>query len=450
LPSEPLLGPSYASEEVRAALDDPAWLQAMLDVEAALAAAAADAGLVGRSEADAVAGCCRAELFDLEDIGARAASAGNPVIPLVHDLRSAVPHGAAAAVHVGATSQDIIDTSLMLLARRTLPTIDAALGRAVAAAALLADRHRDDLQPGRTLLQHAVPITFGLTAATWAVGLVEAQAALDRVATERLAVQLGGAAGTLAPLGEAGVEVMDRLADRLGLASPALPWPTTRGRVVELASALALVAGAAGKVATDVIGLMQTEVDEAREAAGAGRGGSSAMPHKRNPASAAFIVSAAHQVVGAAGVVLGAQLQVHQRAAGPWHAEWAPLRRALLLAAGSAERLAELVEGLEVDVPRMRADLDRTGGLVMTEAVVGALVRAGVDPAAARATVETCARAAHTEGRPLADVLALDPVVRSALGRDELDHALDPRRHLGATGAFIDRALSEAGGATPP
>ncbi|HEX6786735.1 MAG TPA: lyase family protein, partial [Acidimicrobiales bacterium] len=374
----------------------------------------------------------------------------NPVIPLVADLRAAVPDHAARAVHVGATSQDVIDTSLMLLARRTILTIDAALARAIAAAAALAERHRDDVQPGRTLLQHAVPITFGLTAATWLVGLVEARAALDRVASERLAVQLGGAAGTLAPLGEHGVAVMERLADRLGLATPTLPWATSRGRVVELAGALVLVAGSAGKVATDVIGLMQTEVDEVRESDEPGRGGSSAMPHKRNPASATLVVSAAHQVVGAASVVLGAQLQVHQRAAGPWHAEWDPLRRALLLTAGAAERVADLLEGLDVDAARMRTDLDRTGGMVMTESVVSSLVAAGVDHAAARATVETCLRAAQSESRPLADVLALDPVVRSALGEDGLHHALDPRRHLGATDAFIDRALTTARGATTP
>ena len=198
MPSEPLLGPSYATAPVRAALDDEAWLQAMLDVEAALAGAAADAGLVERADADAVAEQCRADRFDLAGIGARAATAGNPVIPLVADLRTAVPDHAARAVHVGATSQDVIDTSLMLLARRTIPTIDAALARAVAAAAGLAERHRDDVQPGRTLLQHAVPITFGLTAATWLVGLVEARAALDRVATRapgRAARRRGGDVG---------------------------------------------------------------------------------------------------------------------------------------------------------------------------------------------------------------------------------------------------------------
>ena len=262
MPSEPLLGPSYATAPVRAELDDTAWLQAMLDVEAALAAAAADVGLVEAADADAVAEHCRADRFDLAGIGIRAATAGNPVIPLVADLRTAVPAHAARAVHLGATSQDVIDTSLMLLARRTIPAIDAALTRAVSAAAGLAERHRGDVQPGRTLLQHAVPITFGLTAATWLVGLVVARTALDRVATERLAVQLGGAAGTLAPLGDHGVAVMEHLAERLGLAAPELPWATSRGRVVELAGALVLVAGAAGKVATDVAGLMQTEADE--------------------------------------------------------------------------------------------------------------------------------------------------------------------------------------------
>ena len=201
-------------------------------------------------------------------------------------------------------------------------------------------------------------------------------------------MQLGGAAGTLGALDDAGIGVMERVAGRLGLAAPPLPWATTRGRMAELTSALAIAAGAMGKVATDIIGLMQTEVAEVREH---GCGGSSAMPHKRNPAAAALVVSAAHQVAGAAGVVLAAQLQAHQRSAGTWHAEWEPVRRALELTAGSAERLADLVEGLEIDPARMRANLDLTGGLVMSEAVAGALVAGGLDPAAAAATVSRCA-----------------------------------------------------------
>ena len=197
-----------------------------------------------------------------------------------------------------------------------------------------------------------------------------------------------------------------------------------------------------GKVALDIIGLMQTEVAEVSEAAGAGRGRSSAMPHKRNPASATFVVAAAHQVAGAAGIVLGAQLQVHQRAAGPWHAEWEPLRRALELTAGAAERLAELLADLEVDTARMRSNLDLTAGLVMTEAIVTALVAAGVDPGDARASVSACADAAREEGRTLADVLAADPTVGAALDADALKRALDPVQHLGAACAFVDRALT--------
>jgi 3-carboxy-cis,cis-muconate cycloisomerase len=451
-PAASLLGPSFASAEVRAVLDDRAWLQAMLDVEAELARAASDVGLVPVAAAEAVAASCRAERFDGADLAERAATAGNPVIPLVEDLRAAVPPKAAGAVHLGATSQDILDTSLMVLADRALGVTDAALARSIGAAAGLAADHRLDLMPGRTLLQHAVPITFGLTAATWLVGLADARSGLVRVRSERLAVQLGGAAGTLAPLGDRGAEVMERLAARLGLSAPPLPWHTTRGRVAELVSALAVAAGAMGKVAADVIGLMQTEVAEVREAAGPGRGGSSAMPHKRNPASATFVVAAAHQVVGAAGVVLAAQLQVHQRAAGPWHAEWEPVRRALELTAGAAERLADLLAGLEIDKARMRADLDLTGGLVMTEALLGALTGVGMDPETARSCVAASARRALDEGQGLMEVLASDPTVRSALDAAALADALDPSLHVGATSDFIDRALALQGpstGATP-
>ena len=447
-----LLGPSFASDEVRALLDDRAWLQAMLDVEAALARAAADLGLVPAGAAETVASCCRAAQFDEAALAARAATAGNPVIPLVEDLRAAVAPEALSAVHLGATSQDIIDTSLMLLADRALGVTDAALARSIGAAAGLAARHRLDLMPGRTLLQHAVPITFGLTAATWLVGLADARSGLARVRSERLAVQLGGAAGTLAPLGDRGAEVMERLAARLGLRAPPLPWHTTRGRVAELVSALAVATGAMGKVAADVIGLMQTELAEVHEAAGPGRGGSSAMPHKRNPASATFVDAAAHQVAGAAGIVLAVQVQVHQRAAGAWHAEWEPVRRALELTAGAAERLADLLGDLEVDTARMRADLDLTGGLVMTEALVGALTGTGMDPGTARATVEHAARRALAEGQALVELLASDPTVRSALDDDALADALDPFLHLGATSAFIDRALALQGPSTgaPP
>jgi 3-carboxy-cis,cis-muconate cycloisomerase len=436
-----LAGPSTASDRAWADVDDTAWLQAMLDVEAALAAAAADAGVVPRAAADAVASCCRADRFDLADLGRRAATAGTPVIPLVADLRAAVPAGARAAVHVGATSQDVIDTSLMLLASRSLARLDGELERGASAAAALAERHRRDLAVGRTLGQHAVPVTFGLTAATWLMGLVDARALAARVAAERLAVQLGGAAGTLAPLGDAGPAVVERLAAHLGLAAPPLPWHTTRGRTAELAATLAVVAGSLGRVATDVIALARTEVGEVREGSG---GGSSTMPHKRNPVRSILVVSAAHQVNGLASIVLGAQLQEHQRAAGPWQAEWEPMRTALALTVGAAERLADVLDGLEVDVDRMRSNLALTGGMVMTEAVTTALVERGLDAAQARAIVEAAVDMVLSGRESLSETLAADPVVAGALDPRALEHALEPGEHLGATDAFIDHALAHA------
>jgi 3-carboxy-cis,cis-muconate cycloisomerase len=194
-------------------------------------------------------------------------------------------------------------------------------------------------------------------------------------------------------------------------------------------------------VATDVVALARTEVGEVREGNG---GGSSAMPHKRNPAQATLVVSAAHQVTGLASIVLGAQLQEHQRAAGPWQAEWEPLRTALALTVGAAERLAGVLEGLQVDVERMRANLRLTGGLVMTEALVTALVARGVDPAQARAAVEAAAGVVLSGSRSLSDALAADPRVAGALDPDALERALDPAAQLGAAGAFIDHALAHA------
>jgi 3-carboxy-cis,cis-muconate cycloisomerase len=446
LPSEGggLLGPLFGGSRADAELTDRAWLRAMLDAERALAVASARAGAVPDQAAAAVAAACHAGRFDPDDLGRRALDAGNPVVPLVRDLTAAVAEAAgpeaARWVHHGATSQDIMDTAASLVAARALAPILDDLGGAAEAAAGLADRHRATAMAGRTLGQQALPITFGLKAAGWLVALDEAAAGLDR-ARERLAAQLGGAAGTLASLGPDGVEAATWYAAELGLAEPVLPWHTNRVRVAELAGALGVAAGVLGKVALDVTLLAQTEVAEATEAAPGGRGGSSTLPHKRNPVGAVLVTAATRRVPGLVATLLSAMAQEHERATGAWHAEWEPLAELLRLVGGAAARGRELLAGLEVHPDRMRAGLEVTGGQLLAEpvatALAGALGRVG-----AQDLVRRLSRQAADTGRPLGEVLAGDPTVRSHLEEADIGRLLDPQGYLGSAGRLIDRALA--------
>jgi 3-carboxy-cis,cis-muconate cycloisomerase len=327
---------------VAEAVSGRAWLQAMLDFEAALARAQAVAGIISAADAEAIAAACDADRYDLAEIGAGAAEIGNPAGAVVKALKAAVD----APVHHGATSQDAVDTAAMLVTKRALaPLLDDVRG-AADAAARLAREHRDTPIAGRTLLQHAAPTTFGLKAAGWMVGLDEAAAGLGRV---RLAAQLGGPAGTLAPL--------PGFAASLGLEEPVLPWHTLRGRIGELAGGLGVAAGALGKPARDVTLLAQTEVAEVREAA---PGGSTSMPHKRNPVAAIATLGCAAQAPGLVATLLAAMVQEHERAAGAWHSEWRPLCDLLTTVGSAAAWLRTSLEGLEVDAERMRANLGDT------------------------------------------------------------------------------------------
>jgi 3-carboxy-cis,cis-muconate cycloisomerase len=424
-------------------VDDPAWLRAMLDVEAALARAEARAGVIAASDADAIARACDTVEFDVAAIGRDAAGIGNPVGPLVRALTDAVEGSAAGQVHLGATSQDVLDTAAMLVARRALEPLLADVAGASNAAAALARAHRDTPAAGRTLLQQAVPIAFGLKAAGWMSGL-DAAAASVRRANERLAVQFGGAAGTLAALGDAGLAVLGHLAEELGLEEPALPWHTERTRVGELAGALGVAASAIAKPARDVTLLAQTEVAEAREGAS---GGSSTLPHKRNPVAAVAALGCAMQAPGLTSTLLASMVQEHERAAGAWHAEWRPLTELLLTVGSAASWLRECLEHLELDEDRIRANLDLSGGAIMTERVAMALTPS-VGRLAAHDLIERAALDAATSGRPLVDALSELPDVAAVLDRAALEQLFDPAGYLGSAGAFVDRALRahESGG----
>jgi 3-carboxy-cis,cis-muconate cycloisomerase len=440
---------------------DTAWLQAMLDAEAGLARALERAGLTPAGSGAAVTAAARAENFDPNELGGFAALTGNPVPGLARALARQVPQTAVSAVHRGATSQDILDTAAMLLAKRAFGVIEADLARAAGAAADLAEAHRTSIMIGRTLLQQAVPVTFGLVAAGWLTSLDEAREGLAAVAAQRLAVQFGGAAGTLASLGDAGQRVALLLAEELGLAVPVLPWHTDRLRIIDLSTALARAAAALGKIARDVTLLAQSEVGEVSEGAAGGsaesrtdpgaaaaaprRGGSSAMPHKNNPVAAIAILGCTRQVPGLLATLAAAAEQELQRAAGAWHAEWEPLTALLKLTGSAASWGAELLPGLAVDTSRMAANLAATKGLPLAEHVASLL--AGVlGGAQAHDLVAQASARAVGAGLPLSDVLMAVPrleerLTAAGITAEQIDSALDPAGYLGSADAFITAAL---------
>jgi 3-carboxy-cis,cis-muconate cycloisomerase len=348
----------FSRGDVAREVSDWAWLQAMLDVEAALSRALCRAGLASAEAARAITEAARADSFDLRELGAASAATGNPVPALVKALAAAVPEEARAAVHLGATSQDVLDTAMMLLTKRAGPIVLSDLAGAADACALLAQRHRGSVMVGRTLLQQAVPITFGLKAAGWLEALGQTRLRLSDVVRHRLPVQFGGAAGTLGSLGARGIDVAHLLAEELDLPEPVLPWHTFRMPIVDLAAALAGVSAVLGKIARDVTLLAQSEVAEVSEPFSPGRGASSAMAHKRNPVGAVAVLGCVRRAPGLLATLVAAAEQEHERAAGAWHAEWETLGDLIRLTGSAAAWIRELLGGLEVDTERMRANLD--------------------------------------------------------------------------------------------
>jgi 3-carboxy-cis,cis-muconate cycloisomerase len=351
-----LLDAVLARGGVRTIVSDAVFVQAMLDFEAALAAAHAGTGRITGDDARAIAAACHAARYNIAELAVRAADTGTPVVPLVETLRTLVGRETADAVHLGATSQDVVDSAAMVVAKRSLVVILADLRAAAAAAAGLAAEHRSTLMPGRTLLQRAAPVTFGLKAAGWLTALDEADDGLERVSSSRLAVQLGGATGTLAAMWPNGQSVVADVAASLGLSVPVLPWHTDRTRIAELAGVLGEAAGALAKPALDVVLLAQTEVGEVREGV-PGRGGSSAIPGKANPVAAVATLACARRAPGLVAELLAAGVHEHERAAGAWHAEWLPMRDLLIAVGSAAAWLRDCLEHLVVDADRMSGNL---------------------------------------------------------------------------------------------
>jgi 3-carboxy-cis,cis-muconate cycloisomerase len=432
------------TDSVAAHFTSLARLQAMLNVEAALADAEASVGVIPRAAAEAIRRAAGAELYDAIAIEIEARQAGNLAIPLVRHLTARVgsaDEASARYVHWGATSQDIIDTALVLQLRESVPVIIEDLARAADAAAGHARRHAQTPMAGRTWLQQATPITFGLKAAGWLDALDRVTRSLRSALDAALVLQLGGASGTLAALGDQGSAVATAMGQGLTLTVAAIPWHAHRDRLAALACALGVATGTTGKIARDLGLLAQTEVAEAHEPAGAA-GGSSSMPHKQNPVRAAIAIGAAVRAPGLVATMLSAMPQEHERGLGGWQAEWDTLPELVTIAGDAAGAMAGALETLVVDPVRMHANLDITGGLVLAEAVVLRLAPAMGKPDA-HAHVERAARRAADEHRPFADVLGEDPVVAAILDRSNIEQALSPDDYLGSAATFVANVLAQ-------
>ena len=431
----------YGTPAMVAAFSAESHVAAMLKFEAALAQAEAQAGIIPQIAANEIKAACQVKNFDVTALYREAALAGTPAIPLVKMLTSQVEGEAKRYVHWGATSQDAIDTALMLQMREGLDLLIDGLLEIGESCAKLAEEHRHTLMVGRTLLQQALPITFGLKAARWLDLVTRQVETLQNLYDRALAIQLGGAAGTLASLGDKGPEVVERLAAELKLNAPELPWHTERDRVGSITGALGVVAGAMAKIGLDLALLAQTEVGEALEGAVEGKGGSSAMPQKRNPVDTTVALAAARLAIGVVPVILSAMSQEHERAVGGWQAEWAAIPALFRYTAKAVEGIGAAAGHLEVDTGRMRENLALTRGLIMAEALTMALARKA-GRAEAYKLVQAAVKKVAAEGKDLAQVAREDEQIKGNLTLEEIERALNPGQYLGSADTFIDRALA--------
>jgi 3-carboxy-cis,cis-muconate cycloisomerase len=440
----PMLDQLFGAEPVQQIFSDRSRLQRMLDFEAALAKSEAKVGIIAQSAVAPIQAKCQADLFDLTALAKAAASAGNLVIPMVKQLTALVAAGnksASGFVHWGAASQDAIDTGLVLQLRDALDFIELAATELCATLASLAKQHRNTPVVARTWMQHAVPTLFGLQVAGWLDALGRHQSRLRELRKRVLVLSFGGAAGTLATLGDKGLEVAKALAEELNLALPDMPWHSHRDRVAEVATTLALCTGTLGKIARDIALQMQTEISEVFEPAAEGRGGSSTMPHKRNPVSAAVALAAAIRVPGLTSTMLAAMVQEHERGLGVWHAEWETLPEIVQLTAGSFHHMIEAVKGLEVRPDQMLQNLEETQGLIFAEAAMMALAK-HIGRDVAHKIMDEAAHRAIAGHRHLRSVLVEDAAVTKYIPAPEIDSLFDPLSYIGVAQQFIDRVLA--------
>ena len=439
-----LLDNLFRYEAIDRIFSDHETIQSLLHFEAALARAEAQAGVIPEPDARAIAAACHADQFNLEELAAKTALAGNIAIPLVRQLTELVAaknKDAARFVHWGATSQDAIDTATMLQLRRALEVMDQDLARLIANLATLADKHRTTPVAARTWMQQALPTTFGFIAAGWLDAVLRHRARFLELRTGNLALQFGGAVGTLAALAGRGPQVAKALGEELHLPLPTMPWHTHRDRIVEIATAFGICTGTLGKIARDISLHAQTEIGELAEPSGTSRGGSSTMPHKRNPVTCATVLAAALRMPGIVSTMLSAMQQEQQRALGGWQAEWETLPELVCLAGGALHHLTEMIPGLHVDESRMRENLEATRGLIFAEAVTMALAdRLG--KSAAHALVEAACNKALAEKRHLKEVLQEDPAVQGRIKPTDLEGLFDARNYLGNAEEFVRDVLT--------
>jgi 3-carboxy-cis,cis-muconate cycloisomerase len=430
----------FGTPAMRAIFADGAAVARYVEVEVALAAAQARVGVIPKEAAEAIRKGAQAATIDLAKLKTETDLVGYPIVGVVHQLARQCGE-AGRHVHWGATTQDIMDTATVLQVREALALVEADLGAIDRALAALAARHRTAVMAGRTHLQHALPVTFGYKAAVWLAMVRRHSQRLNEIRPRVLVGQFAGAAGTLASLGDKGLAVHDALMDELKLGRPAAPWHVARDTLAEAVAFLGLVTGSLAKIATDVMLMMQTEVAEAFEPFVEGRGSSSTMPQKRNPISCELIVAAAKIVRGQVGLMLDAMAADHERATGPWHLEWAALPQAFIAASGALRQGRFMLEGLTVDAPRMRRNLDLTGGLIVAEAVMMALAEHTGRQAAHDMVYGAC-RAALDKGSTLLTELEGNGEVTKHLDKARLAELTDPVNYLGSTQAMIDRALA--------
>jgi 3-carboxy-cis,cis-muconate cycloisomerase len=438
-----LLDGLFRSDEVEKWLSDRTCLQAMLSFESALAKAESHAGVIPKSAVQPISQQCKAPLFDLDALSKATKSAGNTAIPVVKALTALVAKNnaeAAGYVHWGATSQDVIDTGLILQLCGALTCVATDVDKLAHALADLATEHRSTVMVGRTWMQHALPTTFGAKVAGWLDAIDRHRERLRETQARCLVLQFGGAVGTLAALDGKADEVAKYLAQELKLPIADIPWHSHRDRVAEIATTLGLLVGTLGKIAADISLLSQTEVAEVFEPAEKGRGGSSTLPHKRNPVACAAVLSAAIRVPGLVSSMLAAMPQEHERGLGGWHAEWETLPAIVSLAGGAVHTMAKLVPRLEVDDERMRQNLEGTHGLIFAEAISMALAEK-IGKAKAHETVEEASDAARKDGRHLRDVLDGDGITKQ-FAADEIDDLFDASKYLGMAEEFVDRIVA--------
>lgn len=443
-----LYGDWYGSGPVRAIFSVRGRLCAMLAFEVALARAQAANDVIPRAAADSIAAAADVDRLDLEAIVAGTRLTGYPVVALTEQLARLAGADAGLYVHWGATTQDVLDTATVLQLRDALPLLVSDLDRTIDALSACAGRHRDDLMPGRTHLQHALPVTFGYVCAVWLAPLLDLRERLGAARDHALRLQFGGAAGTLASLGARARAVACALGDELRLPVADAPWHVDRSAFADLVCVLGIICGSLAKIATDVALLAQTEVAELSEPHVPGRGGSSAMPHKRNPIASEYVLACTRAVHALVPEMLGALAGDHQRSTGPYQAEENTLYRVVIHASGAFAHGRALAEGMRPDLARMRANVDLTRGLIVSEAVAVALA-APLGSGPAHALVERAASAAVDAKLPLLDLLAADPAVTAHLDRNALAQLLEPERYVGEAGAVVDRVLARAAGLTP-